>query len=167
MSSPPLSKPPARLRFRHILDAADPDRIRALVEATGVFTAEEVRVAGDLADSTLDGSEPFRWLLAERDGELVGYTCYDRVPLAAISFDLYWIAVAPDQRGTGLAMDLMERTAALVRKKGGHSIYAETSSKEPYAPARGFYLKAGFTEAARFPDFYAVGDAKVVYRLVL
>lgn len=167
MSSPPSLKLPERVRFRRILDAADPERIRALVEATGVFTAEEVRVAGDLADTTLNGTETYRWLIAERGGELVGYTCFDRIPLASISFDLFWIAVAPSEQGTGLAHDLMRRTATFVKSKGGHSIYAETSSTDPYAKARAFYRKAGFVESARFEDFYKPGDGKVIFRLVL
>jgi ribosomal protein S18 acetylase RimI-like enzyme len=167
MSSPPSSPQPERIRYRRILESVDPERIRALVKATGVFTAEEVRVAGDLADTTLDGSETYRWLIAERDGTLVGYTCFDRIPLASISFDLFWIAVHPSMQGTGLARELMERTASFVRGKRGHSIYAETSSTELYARTRAFYLKAGFTEVARIEDFYKIGDAKIIFRLVL
>ena len=93
MSSPASSKPPTgtiakrdrqpsaelvpkppRIRFRHVLDASDPARIRALIAATGVFSAEEARVAAELADTTLDGTETYRWLLAAADGELLGYT---------------------------------------------------------------------------------------------
>lgn len=168
MSSPASSSPPSpRIRFRHVLDAADPPRISALIEATEVFSGEEARVAAELAETTLDGSETYRWLLAEQAGTLVGYTCYDRVPLSKVSFDLYWIAVLPEQRGTGVAKELMLRTAKLARSKRGLWMFAETSSRAPYAPARGFYLKSGFAEVARFEDFYEPGDDKVVYRLKL
>jgi len=166
MSSPVSSTPP-RVKFRHVLDAADPPRIRALIEATGVFTAEEARIAAELADTTLDGSETYRWLIADADGELIGYTCFDRIPLSKVSFDLYWIAVSPAARGTGLAIELMERTAKFIRGKRGTQVFAETSSREPYAPARAFYVKAGFEEVARFEDFYDKGDAKITYRLKL
>jgi ribosomal protein S18 acetylase RimI-like enzyme len=160
--------PPAEpIRFRSNLGGADPGRIRALVAATGVFSDEEVRTAGELADTTLSGAETYRWLLAERDGRLLGYTCFDRVPLTSVSFDLYWIAVAPEARGSGLAAELMRLTADLARRRGALAIYAETSSREPYAAARAFYRKAGFIEAARFADFYERGDDKVVYRLAL
>ena len=154
-------------RFRHVLDAADPARIHALIAATGVFSAEEARVAGELAETTLDGTETYRWLIAEAGGELMGYTCFDRIPLSKVSFDLYWIAVSPAARGTGLAAELMARTAKFIRAKRGTQIFAETSSREPYAPARAFYLKSGFEEAARFADFYEPGDDKVVFRLKL
>lgn len=157
----------SRLRFRHVLDEADPARIRALVKATGVFSAEEVRMAGELADTTLDGTETYRWLLAEADGQLIGYTCFDRIYFTKGGFDLFWIAVLPDRRGSGLATELMERTIKFIRGKKGVQIFAETSSREPYAAARAFYLRAGFTEAARLDDFYEPGDDKVMYRLKL
>ena len=156
-----------RLRFRHVLDAADPARIRALIEATGVFSKEEASIAAELAETTLDGTETYRWLIAEAGSDLLGYTCFDRIPLSRVSFDLYWIAVSPAVRGTGLAAELMQRTAKFIRAKRGTQIFAETSSREPYAPARAFYLKSGFEEAARFGDFYEPGDDKVIFRLKL
>jgi GNAT superfamily N-acetyltransferase len=152
------------IRYRDSLDARDPERIRALVESTGVFTEEEARTAAELADGTLAGTDFYRFIFAERDNELLGYTCYDRIPLSALSYDLYWIAVAPAARGSGLAHELMERTAAAVRRDGGLWVFAETSSRAPYAPARAFYLRSGFAEVAHFEDFYALGDAKVMFR---
>lgn len=162
-----MPKETTRTKFRHVLDAADPDRIRKLIASTGVFSAEEARIAAELADTTLDGTETYRWLIAEQDGGLVGYTCFDRIPLSKVSFDLYWIAVAPELRGTGLSTELMERTAKFIKGKRGTQIFAETSSRDPYAPARDFYKRSGFKEAARFADFYEAGDDKIVYRLLL
>lgn len=156
-----------RIRFRHVLDASDPPRIRELVSGTGVFSAEEACVAAELAETTIDGTETYRWLIAESRGALVGYTCFDRIPLTKVSFDLYWIAVAPDRRGTGLAAELIARTAKFCRSKRGIWIFAETSSRAAYAPARAFYLKSGFEEVARFADFYEPGDDKLTYRLAL
>jgi GNAT superfamily N-acetyltransferase len=156
-----------RTRFRHVLDAADPPRILKLVQAAGVFSAEEARVAAELAETTLSGTETYRWLIAEAEGRLVGYTCFDRVPFSRVSFDLYWIAVLPDCRGTGLAAELMRRTARFAAAKRGTQMFAETSSREPYAPARAFYERVGFEPVARFPDFYDIGDDKIVYRLKL
>lgn len=167
MSSPPSSPPAERIRYRQIVAEGDAERIQQLVESTGVFSVEEAHTAGNLVRTTLAKSETYRFLLAERRGELLGYTCFDRIPLSAVSFDLYWIAVAPQERGTGLALDLMERTASFCRKKRGLWIFAETSSRAPYAPARRFYEKAGFEKAAAFKDFYAAGDDKIIYRLAL
>lgn len=158
---------PGRVRFRHVLDAADPARIRSLVAATKVFSTEEVRTAAELAETTLDGTETYRWLIAERDGELVGYTCFDRIPFSKVSFDLYWIAVLPELQRTGLGRELIQRTAKFIKAKRGLCIYAETSSRPSYANARAFYETSGFKKVARFDDYYDVGDAKITYRLTL
>lgn len=167
MSLRPSSKLPDHVRWRRIVDKSDPARIEALVKATGVFSAEEARTAARLAETTVSGTETYRFLLAERGGTLLGYTCFDRIELTQSAFDLYWIAVAPEVAGTGFASELMQRTAAFIKAKRGTQIFAETSSREPYARARAFYLKSGFEEVARFEDFYSPGDAKVIFRLQL
>ena len=159
--------PQEKTRYRHVLAASDPARIRALIKATTVFSAEEIDTAGQLAETTLDGSETYRWLLAEVGGELAGYTCFDRIPLSKVSFDLYWIAVSPTHQHTGLGRELLARTAQFIRGKRGTQLFAETSSREPYAAARAFYAKAGFEAAARFTDFYDASDDKLVFRLKL
>ena len=98
---------------------------------------------------------------------MLGYSCFDRIPLSKVSFELYWIAVVPAERGTGLAAELMARTVAFIKSKRGTQVYAETSSKDTHAAARAFYLKSGFAEVARFEDFYEPGDSKIIYRLML
>jgi hypothetical protein len=59
---------PNLLRWRQIAEAADPQKISDLVAATGVFSAEEARVAGQLAATTLDGTETYRFLFVEEPG---------------------------------------------------------------------------------------------------
>jgi hypothetical protein len=39
----------------------------------------------------------------------------------------------------------------------------ETSSKESYGSTRRFYDKVGCTLAAQLPDYYAIGDDKLIY----
>ena len=91
------------IRWRQIAEPADPQKISDLVAATGVFSAEEIRMAGNLATTTLDGTETYRFMFAEEPGgPLLGFTCFDRIPLTEVSFDLYWIAVAPERRRQGI-----------------------------------------------------------------
>jgi hypothetical protein len=42
-------------------------------------------------------------------------------------------------------------------------LVVETSSRDDYASTRHFYEVHGMSEAARLTDFYAAGDARVVY----
>jgi ribosomal protein S18 acetylase RimI-like enzyme len=39
----------------------------------------------------------------------------------------------------------------------------ETSSQPRYEPTRGFYERHGYREVARVPEFYAVGDDRVIF----
>ena len=159
---------PELLRWRQVAEPADPQKITDLVTATGVFSEEEARVAGELAATTINGTETYRFLFAETPGgALRGYTCFDRIALSAVSFDLFWIAVAPEARGTGLGQELLKRTAAFCKRKRGLWLFAETSSRAPYAAARAFYERTGFEKSVTFEDFYEPGDAKVMYRLKL
>ena len=54
-----------------------------------------------------------------------------------------------------------------MRTMGAISIYADTSSSDRYRPTRSFYVAMGFHEQARLEDFYARGDAKVIFEKTL
>lgn len=144
--------------------AADAKRVRELTKATGFFTDEEVKVAGELVEETVRGEEDYRFMFAENNkGKLAGYVCYGNIPLTENRYDLYWIAVHPDMQKNRLGQTLIKRTLAHIRGQGGDRLYAETSGKEQYAGTRRFYEKAGFVKVAELPDFYRPGDDKVIY----
>jgi ribosomal protein S18 acetylase RimI-like enzyme len=153
------------INLRTELRAADVDAIRALVRDTGVFSEEEINVAGELAEETLAKGPDlaYHFLIAEQDGNLLGYSCYGRIPLTQASYDLYWIVVDNKKQNRGIASFVMERTQDAIRALGGKQLYTETSSRSVYAPAQSFYLKHAFAEIARFEDFYSDGDDKIVY----
>ncbi len=74
-----------------------------VLESCDAFRAEEVAIGLELVDESLDPgpSTDYAWLLAELDGEVVGFACFGPVPLTEGTFDLYWIAVAPEAPGRG------------------------------------------------------------------
>ncbi|MGI6387310.1 MAG: GNAT family N-acetyltransferase [Desulfomonilia bacterium] len=96
-------------------------------------------------------------------GEIVGYTCFGPVPGTQSSFDLYWIVVRKDRRGSGIGRALLAQTEEAVASSGGSRLYAETSSRELYDPTRGFYCSAGFRQEAFLENFYAPGDGKIIF----
>ena len=154
------------LTFREAPSHDDPGKVRAIVEATGFFSDEEVEISVELVRERLSrGIESgYYFLFAEDDkGKFVGYTCYGTITGTESSFDLYWIVVDNDfQRyGTGRLLD--SKTEELIRKMGGTRIYAETSSRDQYEPTRAFYRKAGYHEAACLEDFYAPHDGKIIF----
>lgn len=144
---------------------SDIDAVRALTHSTGVFSPEEVRIAGELvADTLADGGDGYAFVFARMNGKrLAGYACFGDIPLTDNRYDLYWIAVSPALRGMNLGAELLERAENRIRNSGGRILYAETSGRVDYAPARQFYLKQGFIECANIPDFYKLNDAKIIY----
>jgi len=154
------------LTFRKTPTHDDSEKVRAIVEATGFFSEEEVEISVELVRESLSrGIESGYFFLFAEDnkGKLVGYTCYGPVTGTESSFDLYWIVVDNDFQGYGTGKLLNSKTEELVRDMGGTRIYAETSSREQYEPTRAFYRKAGYHETAYLEDFYAPGDGKIIY----
>jgi len=153
------------LEWRSAVMADDVGRVRSLVASTGFFNAAEVDVAADLVTERLSKGirSGYHFILAERGRGLVAYACYGPIEGTQGSFDLFWIAVAPEEQGKGLGPQVLARAETAMRKAGAKRIYVDTSSSDHYAPTRGFYQRMGFEEEARLPDFYAPGDSKVIY----
>jgi acetoin utilization deacetylase AcuC-like enzyme/GNAT superfamily N-acetyltransferase len=153
------------LEWRSAVMADDVGRVRSLVVSTGFFSAAEVEIAGELVTERLAKGvrSGYHFILAERGSGLVAYACYGPIDGTQTSFDLYWIAVAPEEQRKGLGVQVFNRAEAAMRKAGARHIYADTSSSDHYAPTRGFYQRMGFCEEARLPDFYGPGDGKVIY----
>jgi ribosomal protein S18 acetylase RimI-like enzyme len=145
--------------------ADDVGRVRSLVASTGVFNGAEVDVAADLVTERLAKGirSGYHFILAERGSGLVAYACYGPIEGTQGSFDLFWIAVAPEEQRKGLGPQVFARAENAMRKVGAKKIYVDTSSSDRYAPTRGFYQRMGFEEDARLPDFYGPGDSKVIY----
>ncbi|MBU6235805.1 MAG: GNAT family N-acetyltransferase [Alphaproteobacteria bacterium] len=144
---------------------ADVQAVMALVTKAGVFSDTEIAVAGDLVADALSGEDEYYFVFYHApDRSLAGYSCYGPICLTKSAYDLYWIAVDPAYRGTGLAEKILKLSHERIAKSGGDQVYAETSSLPYYEPARKFYLKQGYTELVRMKDFYKPGDDKVVFR---
>ena len=158
------------LVFRESIATDDPRRIRELVSATGFFHADEVAVAEELVTERLRLGEAsgYLFLLAEdAAGRLAGYACFGPTPCTASSYDLYWIAVDPAFQKGGLGRELSRRCEAIIRRRGGTRLYAETSNRPQYASTRAFYERTGYRLASLLDDFYAPGDGKATYLKVL
>ena len=151
--------------YRETLREADAIAVEDLVKRTGVFSAEEILIARSLIEETRAGAPgaDYRFLFADGEGSLDGYTCYGPIPGTDRRYELYWIAVAPGTRRHGLGRALLAATEAQVSALGGTHLFAETSTREDYAPARGFYAANGYTRHAEVPDFHADGDGLAIY----
>lgn len=155
--------------WRDAVSSEDISRIRTLVSSTGSFNADEIAIAAELVEARLENGvrSGYEFLMAECDGRLIGYACFGKIDGTQGSFDLYWIAVDPEMQGNGIGRLLLDKVEATMRTMGAISIYADTSSSDRYRPTRSFYVAMGFHEQARLEDFYARGDAKVIFEKTL
>jgi ribosomal protein S18 acetylase RimI-like enzyme len=144
----------------------DREVVLDIIRATKMFTPAEISVARELVDIYLDQPEQRDYLLAVVEsgaGAVVGYMAYGQTPLTDGTYDLYWMAVAPEQQGLGLGKELVHWLEKRVVEEGGRMVLIETSSQPKYAPTRRFYTGLGYKEISRIPDFYRRGDDRITY----
>lgn len=145
----------------------DQERLVALTEATGFFNAEDVRIVGEMLQAYFDDptSDEYLWVVYRQDAGAspLGYACYGSASLAVDVYDLYWIAVDQKYRDRKIGSALLAFVEADLQKRNARHLYIETSDNALYAPTRAFYERRGYILAAHFPDYYDMGDGKVIY----
>lgn len=145
--------------------ASDRDGILAFMKGTGFFHDGEIDVAREVLEEAITKGPAGHYqsftLLA--DDQPAGWICYGPTPCTKGTFDIYWIGVSAHAQGRGFGRVLLEHVEKNIRRAKGRVIIIETSGRPLYEATRGFYLKTGYTEAARIPDFYDQGDARVIY----
>lgn len=136
-----------------------------ILRNTPEFLPHEIVIAEELIDAYLENprSSGYHIMVAETNGQVTGYVCYGPAPLTENTWDIYWIAVDRNRQGEGIGAALMQDTESKIKAMAGRLIVVETSSKPNYNKTRQFYLNRGYTETARIPDFYAIGDDEVIF----
>lgn len=96
------------------------------------------------------------WFAARRDGEVVGSGSIVAEPapddVGAAAFRLRAMAVSPDMRGRGLGRVLLGAALDTARRSGATQVWCSAR-----APARDFYLRAGFRETSGTYEVEHVG----------
>lgn len=148
-------------------EASDLAAIKQIAVAAEMFSLEEVAFFDEMFSGWLDGSlEGHQWLVAAIGGIVVGAANYAPEPFADRLWNLYFIAVEPEQQGSGIGRNLMAHAEAELATKGDDEarvLVVETSSTDQYARTREFYAKLGYDEEARIRQFYGPADDKVVF----
>ncbi len=144
----------------------DRARLLSLLIRTRAFTSAEIDVAMELIDSVLNDPKQKDYqidCLADDQDQVIGYICYGPVPMAEGTFDLYWIAVDPDFQEKGAGSKLLSFLDEVLKSEGGRLILADTSTVPQYEKTQRFYVKNGFKEVARVPDYYYPGNDRVTF----
>jgi GNAT superfamily N-acetyltransferase len=144
----------------------DEVRLLSILIKARVFTSQEVDVAMELIGIVLkdQGQKDYKIdCMVNEEDEPLGYTCYGPTPMTAGTFDLYWVVVDPDYQGNGIGSTLLDFLEQWARKMKGRMILADTSTIPQYEKTQKFYLKKGFREVARVPDYYYPGNDRVTF----
>ena len=101
---------------------------------------------GSFLGTQLDGEEHFV-LVAERDGEVVGYAYAglegpDYMSLRGPAGALYDIVVDPEHRGLGIGRLLLDTTIAALTDRGAPRVLLSTAERNE--PAQRLFARAGF-----------------------
>jgi ribosomal-protein-alanine N-acetyltransferase len=140
-------------------------RAAELADADAVIALETACQGADawsawlMRDGIGGGLPTVRYLVAERDGEVVGYAV---ASFAGDIAELQRIGVASASRRTGLATALLDEVVAQAPGTGADRLLLEV--REDNAGALAFYAARGFVEIDRRERYYRDGAAAVVMR---
>lgn len=154
------------------LRSHDRERVAELLLSTEAFSPTEITVALQLFDVSLTeqigvGADDalvadYEFTGAFEGEQLHGFACAGPTPSTDGTFDLYWLAVDPLMQGKGIGRALVREVERELRERGARLLLVETSSRPDYEKTRAFYLRCGYTEAARIRDFYAPADDRIM-----
>jgi GNAT superfamily N-acetyltransferase len=154
--------------YRRTEPADHPILIR-MAEETGVFYPHEMDVLAEvLNDFERDGDDyGHQCQVLEQNGSVVGFHYFAPVAMTDNTWELWWIVVDKAHQGQGLGKQMLTEMLRQIQDQHGRLLLIETSSLPHYEPTRQFYLRTGFREVARVPDFYRQGDDKVIFSRTL
>src|SRR4030042_1623160 len=119
-----------RIKVRPMTSKDKPPVMKMLRDIPG-FKPAEVDVAEEVLDSYLGDStrSGYHVFVAEVGSSLAGYICYGPTPLTEGTWDIYWLAVAPDKQSQGIGKTLLNFAEGNIKETKGRLSIIETSSK--------------------------------------
>jgi ribosomal protein S18 acetylase RimI-like enzyme len=153
------------MKIRQLVQKDRP-RLYSILKESHFFTPEEINVAMELIDLVLKDQEQKDYkihCMVDHQDQLIGYVCYGPTPMTQGTFDLYWIVVDLNFQREGVGSTLIDFLEKVVKEAKGRMILADTSSIPQYENTLKFYLKKGFEELARIPDYYRPGNDRITF----
>jgi len=129
---------------------SDRDAILSFMADTGFFRSDEMEVAREVLDDALARGPAghYQSYTAEIDGRPVGWTCIGPTPCTMATFDVYWIAVAPDCQDRHFGSTMLQHAERVIAEAGGRIVVVDTSGRPQYLPTRIFYERQGYSVGA-------------------
>ena len=140
---------------------ADGSQIQNIAARAGVFSQEEIDSVSVMWIEYLTlgpAGSGYHFIVYRQENQVLGFAIYGPRDLTDGVFDLYWVAVDPTARCSGVGRALLTICENAAREMGGRMLIAETSGTPLYDSTRKFYFSVGYENEACIKDFYTVGD---------
>lgn len=144
-----------------LTNETDFDALIALALASGLFEPDQADI---LAAMLRSPEESDVWFTDEESGVPVGVAYLAPEKMTYGTWNLYWIAVAPEHQRQGRGKALLDHVQNWLVKEKQRILLVETAGVEDFDYVRKFYTDNGFEAEARIRDFYEAGVDKVVFR---
>lgn len=146
------------------IEIDDRPEVMKLAEASGLFKPNELEAVGEVLDACLTGENgPDQHWIAFDQGELLAVAYYAPEQMSDRVWNLFFIAVRPDQKGKGLGKQIIQYVEESLAGRGERLLIVETSGLASFEDTRAFYRSCGFEQAGSIRDYYGPGDAKVIF----
>jgi len=155
--------------WHFIPEISDIKKSEDLIKKTKVFLDEDADLVNEILQEAINKGlkAGYEFIFAEQNGILIGFSSYGPIPTSENRYEIYWLAVDPNQQGKGLGGLLLNKTIEKIKSRSSTLVFVETSSTPEFTPARHVYERHNFTECARLKDFFADNHDKVIYTLKL
>ncbi len=143
----------------------DTQQLLALAAGTAVFKSSELEALEEVLCDFFGTNKALghKSVTFDEAGQALGFAYYAPAAMTDRTWYLYWIAVNTRVQVRGIGSTLLEFAEAEIRQQHGRLLLIETSSLPQYDPARRFYAKHGYRQAAQIADYYADDDSMVVF----
>ena len=148
------------------LQAADAASVLTLAHETGLLTPAEIddlRWRLDYYPQRPE-SQRHRALVWDEAGHITGAVYYAPVVMTDRTWSLHWLLARPPFTAHGVAGWLLHHAEEDVRAQQGRLLVIETSSRPALEGLRCLYEESVYEPGAVLPDFYADGEAQLIFR---
>ncbi|MEM8834780.1 MAG: GNAT family N-acetyltransferase [Planctomycetota bacterium] len=140
-----------------------------LGRSSGLFEDEQVQALADIIRRHFAGQSERQeiWVGAFDGREAHGLAYGASEMMTDRVWNLLFVAVRPDQRGSGIGNTLIEAVEERLRRLDTRMVIVETTNGADFVAARGLYTKHGYEQEGTVRDFYAQGQDKITFRKLL
>jgi ribosomal protein S18 acetylase RimI-like enzyme len=142
----------------------DHEALITLATACGLFEPDQTEL---LAEMLRNPSETDVWFTDDLDGHPVGVAYLAPEKMTHGTWNLYWIAVHPQQQKRGRGKLILQYVENWLRERDQRMLLVETAGVDDFDYVRKFYAANGFQAEAQIRDFYDDGVDKIVFRKLL